>query len=178
MNRHRTLLGAVTAACAIVLIAGCTSVTQGQAVSTLYDPFRAGGLPAQDGPSGVKDDAPQPTGEVQGSDGSDVDKLALPSVNDIADFWQQNWGDLNGSFSPIENLLSYDSDDPSSPVVCNTDTYGEPNAFYCPSKQIMAWDRGVLVADRPEVLRRRLSRGADGPRVRPRRAAHGRTGRR
>jgi predicted metalloprotease len=145
MNRRRTLLAAAAAACAIVLIAGCTSVTQGQAVSTLYDPFRAGGLPAQDGPSGVKDDAPQPTGEVQGSDGGDVDKLALLSVNDIADFWEQNWGDLDGSFSPIENLLSYDSDDPSSPVVCNTDTYGEPNAFYCPSKQIMAWDRGVLV---------------------------------
>jgi predicted metalloprotease len=139
------VVAAVSAAFAVVLIAGCSSVTHGQAVSTLYDPFRAGGLPAQDGPSGVKDDAPQPTGDVQDSDGSDIDKLALLSVNDIADFWQQNYGDLDGSFTPIENLLSYDSDDPSSPTVCNTDTYGEPNAFYCPSKQIMAWDRGVLV---------------------------------
>lgn len=145
MNRHSRVVAAISAACVAVLIAGCSPVTQGQAVSTLYDPFRAGGLPAQDGPSGVKDDAPQPTGEVQGSDGGDIDKLALLSVNDIAEFWGQNYGDLDGTFAPIENLLSYDSDDPSSPMVCNTDTYGEPNAFYCPSKEIMAWDRGVMV---------------------------------
>ena len=41
--------------------------------------------------------------------------------------------------------MSWDSDDPSSPTVCGTETYQEPNAFFCPSKDIMAWDRGVLV---------------------------------
>lgn len=145
MNRHNRVVAAVSAACVAVLIAGCSSVTPGQAVSTLYDPFRAGGLPAQDGPSGVKDDAPQPTGEVQGSDGGDTDKLALLSVNDIEEFWAQNYGDLDGTFTPVDNLLSYDSDDPSAPVVCNTDLYAAPNAFYCPSEQILAWDRGVFV---------------------------------
>jgi predicted metalloprotease len=146
MIRPSRVVAALSVGCAAVLIAGCSSVTDGRAVSTLYDPFRAGGLPAEDGPSGVREDAPQPTGDVKDTDGGDVDKLALLAVNDIAEFWEQNYGgSLDGSFTPIDRLLSYDSDDPSSPVVCGTDTYQEPNAFYCPSRQIMAWDRGVLV---------------------------------
>ena len=137
---------AVAASCVVLLVAGCSSVTQGRAVSNLYDPFRVGGLPAEDGPSGVKDDSPDPTGEVQNGDGGDVDRLALLSVNDIVEFWQQNYaGALAGQFTPIENLLSYDSEDPSSPAVCGTGTYDEPNAFYCPGGDILAWDRGVMV---------------------------------
>src|SRR3978361_760115 len=46
--------------CLALLVAGCGSTTQGRAVSPLYDPFRAGGLPAQDGPSGIREDAPAP----------------------------------------------------------------------------------------------------------------------
>lgn len=139
-------VGIIVAACAVLLVAGCSSVTQGRAVSTLYDPFRAGGLPAQDGPSGIKDDAPAPAGEVEGSDGGDVDALALLAVDDIAEYWQQNYAEsLEGRFAPIERLQSYDSNDPSSPTICGTDTFGEPNAFYCPRRDLMAWDRGVMV---------------------------------
>jgi predicted metalloprotease len=146
MIRRSAVLMAVAASCVVLLVAGCSSVTQGRAVSNLYDPFRAGGLPAEDGPSGVKDDSPDPTGEVQNGDGSDVDRLALLSVNDIVEFWQQNYaGALAGQFTPIENLLSYDSDDPSSPAVCGTATYDQPNAFYCPGGDVLAWDRGVMV---------------------------------
>lgn len=146
MIRVSRVVTALSVACAGLLIAGCSSVTEGRAVSTLYDPFRAGGLPAEDGPSGVRDNAPAPTGEVADTDGGDIDKLALLAVNDIAEFWQQNYHPaLNGNFEAIQSLLSYDSGDPSSPVVCGTETYEEPNAFFCPSKDIMAWDRGVLV---------------------------------
>ncbi|MFC7674120.1 neutral zinc metallopeptidase [Mycolicibacterium sp. GCM10028919] len=146
MIRRSAVLMAVAASCVVFLVAGCSSVTQGRAVSNLYDPFRVGGLPAEDGPSGVKDDSPDPTGEVQNGDGGDVDRLALLSVNDIVEFWQQNYaGALAGQFTPIENLLSYDSEDPSSPAVCGTGTYDEPNAFYCPGGDILAWDRGVMV---------------------------------
>jgi predicted metalloprotease len=146
MIRVSTVVAALSAACVGLLIAGCSTVTEGRAVSTLYDPFRAGGLPAEDGPSGIRDNAPEPTGDVEGTDGGDVDKLTLLAINDIADFWEQNYGaSLGGSFTAIDHLLSYDSDDPSSPTVCGTDTYEEPNAFFCPSRDIMAWDRGVLV---------------------------------
>jgi predicted metalloprotease len=133
-------------ACAALLIAGCGGVTQGHAVSPLYDPFRAGGLPAEDGPSGVRENAPSPEGDVKDTDDGPVDKLALLAVNDVAAYWSKNYPDsFHGKFSPIEKLLSWDSEDPSSPTVCGTETYQEPNAFFCPSKDIMAWDRGVLV---------------------------------
>jgi predicted metalloprotease len=131
---------------AVLILAGCGGVTQGRAVSPLYDPFRAGGLPAEDGPSGVRDDAPPPVGDVKDTDNGPIDKLALLAVNDVADFWTRNYPtSFKGTFTPIEKLLSWDSQDPSSPAVCGTDTYQEPNAFFCPSKEIMAWDRGVLV---------------------------------
>jgi predicted metalloprotease len=146
MIRVSRVVATVSAVCAGLLIAGCSSVTEGRAVSTLYDPFRAGGLPAEDGASGVRDDAPEPTGDVQDTDGGDIDRLTLLAVNDVADFWEQNYiASLDGSFEPIERLVSYDSEDPSSPAVCGTETYDEPNAFYCPSRQIMAWDRSVMV---------------------------------
>ncbi len=174
MIRVSRVMAAVSAACAVVLIAGCSSVIEGRAVSPLYDPFRAGGLPAADGPSGVRDNAPAPTGDITDGDGGDIDKLALLSINDIAEFWEQNYsGSLPGSFTAIDRLMSYDSHDRSSPTICGTETYDNPNAFYCPSKQIMAWDRGVLVPNGTEVLRRRRHRGVDGPRVRARRATHG-----
>jgi predicted metalloprotease len=140
------VVATVSAACVGLLVAGCSTVTVGHAVSPLYDPFRAGGLPAEDGPSGIRDDAPEPTGDVTNTDGGDVDRLTLLAVNDVADFWQQNYSpSLDGTFEAIEHLQSYDSEDPSSPAVCGTETYDEPNAFYCPSRKIMAWDRGVMV---------------------------------
>ena len=60
------LKAAMVAACVALLLAGCASTTPGQAVSPLYDPFRAGGLPAEDGPSGIREDAPAPEGDVRG----------------------------------------------------------------------------------------------------------------
>ena len=39
---------------ATLILAGCgTTVVDGRAVSMLFDPSRAGGLPAGDGPSGL-----------------------------------------------------------------------------------------------------------------------------
>jgi predicted metalloprotease len=149
-QRATALKRSLGVACATLLlgglIAGCGGVTRGHAVSPLYDPFRAGGLPAADGPSGVRDNPPAPVGDVKGTDNGPVDKLALLAVNDVAEYWSKNYpASFHGKFSPIEKLLSWDSDDPSSPTVCGTETYQEPNAFFCPSKDIMAWDRGVLV---------------------------------
>jgi predicted metalloprotease len=145
MNRTRSLAAAVGVVA--LLVAGCSStVTNGQAVSPVYDAFRAGGLPVQNGPSGVRDDAPAPEGDVKGTDGGPIDKLALLAVNDISDYWQHNYSEsLDGKFTPITRFVSYDSNDPSSPPVCGSKTYKNPNASYCPSKKLMSWDRGELV---------------------------------
>lgn len=140
------LKAALAAACVALVVAGCGSTTQGRAVSPLYDPFRAGGLPAEDGPSGIRDDAPPPDGDVANSDGGDADRLATLAVNDVAEFWTENFRDaFDGSFTPVEDLISYDSEDPSSPAICDSETYGEPNALFCPPDHLIAWDRGVLV---------------------------------
>jgi predicted metalloprotease len=137
---------AAAASCVALVIAGCGSTTQGRAVSPLYDPFRAGGLPAQDGPSGIREDAPAPEGDVSDGDGGDADKLATLAVNDVADFWEKNYSEsFDGSFTPVQDLVSYDSDDPSSPEICGGETYQNPNALFCPMDDLIAWDRGTLI---------------------------------
>ena len=136
----------LSALCVAMLVAACGSTTEGQATSPLYDPFKAGGLPAQDGPSGIREDAPEPTGTVEDTNDSDQDKLALLSVNDIEEYWNKNYGEFfDGSFKPVGTLVSYDSDDPAAPTLCGDSTYKSANAFYCPPKDMMAWDRGVLI---------------------------------
>ncbi|OOK69132.1 putative LIPOPROTEIN PEPTIDASE LPQM domain protein [Mycobacterium kansasii] len=44
----------------MLVVAGCTTLVDGRALSILNDPFRVGGLPATNGPSG-----PVPTGPLR-----------------------------------------------------------------------------------------------------------------
>jgi predicted metalloprotease len=144
-KRSTRLKTSMALACVALLLAGCGGVTRGQAVSPVYDPFRVGGLPAEDGDSGVRPDAPDPQHEVEYTDGGSVDKMAAQAVDDVAEYWEQNYGDLGGSFQPIEVLQSWDATDPNSPEICGMETYDVPNALYCIPDESMAWDRGVLV---------------------------------
>ena len=133
-------------ACAVLVVAGCTTVVDGRAVSMLYDPLRVGGLPVTGGPSGPRENAPPPTGKVYNTDGGAADKLALLAINDVEQFWQQTYNNfLKGTFTPIHQLISYDSNDLGSPWICGRGTYRLVNAFYCRHDKVMAWDRGVLV---------------------------------
>ncbi|GFG77013.1 lipoprotein peptidase LpqM [Mycobacterium paragordonae] len=139
---------AVTACLAAVLVvAGCTTMVTGRAVSVLNDPFRVGGLPATDGPSGAKPNGPAPTGTVLNTNNGPIDKLSLLSVNDIEEFWKNNYtAPLQGSFKPVDKLVSYDSNDPNSPIVCHNETYDLVNAFFTSRCNMIAWDRGVFMA--------------------------------
>lgn len=132
---------------AVLVVAGCTTMVNGRAVSVLNDPFRVGGLPATDGPSGVKPNGPAPTGTVLNTNNGPIDKLSLLSVNDIEEFWKNNYiAPLQGSFKPVDKLVSYDSNDPNSPIVCHNETYDLVNAFYTSRCNMIAWDRGVFMA--------------------------------
>ena len=63
-----------------------------------------------------------------------------------SEFWEKNYSEsFDGSFTPVEDLVSYDSEDPSSPEICGGETYDNPNALFCPTDDLIAWDRGVLV---------------------------------
>jgi predicted metalloprotease len=115
-------------------------------VSILNDPFRVAGLPAVDGPSGPRPNGPKPTGTVDNTDGGAIDKLALLSINDIEEYWKQAYGQpLKGSFTPLEELVSYDSNSPDSPAVCRNETYQNVNAFFTSRCDVIAWDRGVFM---------------------------------
>ncbi|OBE95665.1 peptidase [Mycobacterium sp. 852002-10029_SCH5224772] len=145
MNCH-ALRSALVWAAAVLVVAGCTTFVDGRALSMLNDPFLVGGLPATNGPSGIRSNAPSPTGKVLNTDSGPIDTLALLSVNDIEDYWQSvHSQSLKGKFVPVSKVVSYDSNDPSSPIVCHNDTYKLVNAFYTSRCNLIAWDRGVFM---------------------------------
>src|SRR5262249_32688295 len=83
-----SLRAAIACATAVLVVAGCTTFVEGRALSMLNDPFRVGGLPATNGPSGIRPNAPSPTGTVVNTDNGAIDKLSLLSVNDIEEYWK------------------------------------------------------------------------------------------
>src|SRR5690242_12988612 len=97
----------------------------------LNDPFLVGGLPATNGPSGIRSNAPSAIGKVLNTDNGPIDNLALLSINDIEDYWQSVYDQsLQGKFVPLGKIVSYNSSDPRSPIVCHNETYKLVNAFY------------------------------------------------
>jgi predicted metalloprotease len=146
-GRSQRLKAAIACAGAVLVVAGCTTITDGRALSMLNDPFRVGGVPATNGPSGIRGNAPAPTGTVVNTDNGPIDKLSLLSINDIEDYWKSVYSDsLKGTFIPVAKLVSYDSDDPNSPIVCHSETYKLVNAFFTSRCNLIAWDRGVFMA--------------------------------
>src|ERR1700733_3681589 len=141
---------ALALVCVTPMTTGCaTTVMQGRAASMMYDPDRVGGLPASHGPTGVRPDAPAPTGNVEGTDGGSGDQLALLAINDIQSVWTSTFPQsFSGEYARVLSLRSYDSTNPTSPRVCGRHaTYGEPNAAYCSRDDSVSWDRGVLIPD-------------------------------
>lgn len=146
-GRVRRLKAAIACAGAVLVVAGCTTFTDGRALSMLNDPFRVGGLPATNGPSGIRANAPEPTGTVVNTDNGPIDKLSLLSINDIEDYWKSVYSEsLKGTFIPVAKMVSYDSDNPNSPIVCHSETYKLVNAFFTSRCNLIAWDRGVFMA--------------------------------
>jgi predicted metalloprotease len=144
--RGRRLKAAIACAGAVLVVAGCSTVVEGNALSMLNDPFRVGGLPATNGPSGPRPNAPSPSGKVVNTDNGPIDKLSLLSINDIEEYWKSVYSQsLKGTFVPVGKLVSYDSDDPNSPVVCHSETYKLVNAFFTSRCNLIAWDRGVFM---------------------------------
>ena len=145
--RGRHLKAAIACAGAVLAVAGCTStVVEGRALSMLNDPFRVGGIPATNGPSGPRPNAPAPTGTVVNTDNGPIDKLSLLSITDIEEYWKSVYSQsLKGTFVPVGKLVSYDSNDPNSPIVCHAETYKLVNAFFTSKCNLIAWDRGVFM---------------------------------
>lgn len=145
-NRRHSVRAAIVCAGALLVVAGCATFVDGRALSMLNDPFRVAGLPATNGPSGIRSNAPSPTGTVINTDNGAIDKLSLLSVNDIEEYWKSVYSQsLKGTFIPVAKLVSYNSKQSDSPIVCHEDTHQLVNAFFNPRCNLIAWDRGVFM---------------------------------
>jgi predicted metalloprotease len=144
--RRRLLTGAVIAGCSALLITGCSTTLQGKAVSVFDDPFHVAGMPATEGPTGLRPDAGVPVREVEGTDKGAIDKLATSAVSDIEDYWGRVYGEtFNGQFTPVEALISWDANGFDGTPFCGEDTYGLVNAAFCYDDETIGWDRGELL---------------------------------
>jgi len=143
---RRHLVVAVIATCSALLVAACSTTLQGKAVSVFDDPFHVAGMPATDGPTGLRSDAHGPVREVQGTDNGKVDELAASAVSDIEDYWRGAYsGTFDGQFTPVKSLISWDANGFDDTRFCDEDTYGLVNAAFCYDDNTIGWDRGELL---------------------------------
>ena len=119
---------------AVLAVAGCTSIA-GVAEPVTADPVLVG--------AGV-----DPT-FVQGTDDGTTDRIAASTISDVQAFWKQNfptvfskqWRDLTGGVYSVDT-----SDDKGKAPPCTEQASDvEGNAFYCPAKDSVAWDRAALL---------------------------------
>ncbi len=144
MNPRR-LASAAIAGCAVLLGAACSTHVAGDAVSVFDNPFNVAGLPATDGPSGVRPDAKASTRTIDGTDGGWIDDLAGRAISDIEEFWTINYPQVFGDdFTPAKGLISWDASGFDG-VFCTEDTYGLVNAGFCYLDRTIGWDRGELL---------------------------------
>ena len=145
MSRRHVVV-AVIATCAALLVAGCTTTLQGKAVSVFDDPFHVAGMPATDGPTGLRPDAQGPARDVEGTDNGAIDELAGNAVSDIEEYWGSAYSEtFDGQFTPVEALISWDANGFDGTKFCGDDTYGLVNAAYCHDDETIGWDRGELL---------------------------------
>ncbi|MGE0780015.1 peptidase [Mycolicibacterium sp.] len=143
--RPGRLLGGAAAVCCALLTTACTTMLQGNAVSVFDDPFRVAGMPATDGPTGLRPSAEGPTRDVADSDGGDIDQLAASAISDIETYWETAYPEtFDDEFIPAKALISWDANGFDGEF-CGEDTFGLVNAGFCYSDRTIGWDRGELL---------------------------------
>jgi predicted metalloprotease len=82
---------------------------------------------------------------IQGTDNGQIDRLAGNAVSDIERFWTEQMPEVfNERYQKVEAFYSIDPDG-SRAAPCTDDAADiRGNAFYCPAKDIVAWDRKGL----------------------------------
>jgi predicted metalloprotease len=97
---------------------------------------------------------------VKNTDGGDIDKLAATVVTDVIAYWKstfpatfgKEWQDLTGGYYSVDT-----ADKGTEPPPCARNAIDvEGNAFYCPTEDVIAWDRSALLP----VLRDRFGEAA------------------
>jgi predicted metalloprotease len=141
--KRRHLVGVIAMT---LLLTSCATTVQGTPVSVFNDPFRVAGMPAVDGPTGLREDAARPSRDVDNTDGGDIDELAGSAVSDIEEFWAEHYGEtFDGEFTPVKALISWDAGDYDDVDFCGDSVLGLVNAGYCVDENTIGWDRGELL---------------------------------
>jgi predicted metalloprotease len=131
---------------ALTLLA-CTTTVNGNPVS--------GGSVVSDPGSGGVDSS-----FVKNSDGGEIDRLAATVITDVVTFWKgtypatfnKDFEDLSGGYYSVDT-----SKKETNPPPCVRNSIDvEGNAFYCPSEDVIAWDRAALLP----VLKERFGEAA------------------
>ena len=143
---RRHLVSAVIALSSALLVTSCSTTLPGKAVSVFDDPFSVAGMPATDGPTGLRSDPAKPTRAVLGTDDGDMDELGRQAISDIEEFWEGAYGEsFDGEFRPVEDVFSWDANGFDDTEFCGDSTYGIVNAGFCHDDQTIGWDRGELL---------------------------------
>lgn len=136
---------ALLATSAVLAGAACSTTLQGNAVSVFDDPFKVAGMPATDGPTGLRPNAEGPARDVTGTDGGEIDNLAASAISDIEDYWATAYEEAFAErFKPAAELISWDANGFDGEF-CGDSTYGLVNAGYCYADRTIGWDRGELL---------------------------------
>lgn len=90
--------------------------------------------------------------DIRNTDNGEIDKLAGNAVADIQKFWTEELPrTFDKRYEPVKAVHSIDPDGTAT-APCTEDAADiRGNAFYCPSQDIVAWDRKVLF---PELKQR------------------------
>jgi predicted metalloprotease len=97
---------------------------------------------------------------VENTDGGPIDRLAAAVLSDVRAYWEEkfpdtfggDWEDLRGGYYSVDTS---NPESPKPPCVDKTSDV-EGNAFYCPSADVIAWDRAALLP----VLKERFGEAA------------------
>ncbi|MGL5445444.1 MAG: peptidase, partial [[Mycobacterium] stephanolepidis] len=81
----------VLACCAVLTLtlSTCANTVGGVPISQLGNAYQVAGIPAVDGPSGLRPHPAPADRAVHGGDDGEMDRLAVNAVADIEDFWQE-----------------------------------------------------------------------------------------
>ena len=139
----------------VAQIGGCGQTVAGKpTVMADIDTDDAGGLEVVDGPSGPRDGVADAKLTVEGTDGGEMDRLAINAVADLYDYWRVEMpANFDEEFKEIQRLLSYDANG-EGVEICGESTKGLVNAFYCGGggEDAIAWDRGELLPALTEMF--------------------------
>ena len=94
-------------------------------------------------PPGVRD--------INGDDGSEINKVIANAVVDVEEFWSEQFPALYGSpYKPLSGgLWALDSKTDPKGIPCGGATIEESlnNAYYCPPADAVAWDQEFLIPE-------------------------------